>query len=162
MSRGKRHNDEDLEAWGRRTARETGYDAGNLRSLCKRVKRITISKTTAARWAREARVSGMRLHINTRKQTEPWGRTSAGHIVTRKPAQAGRFQYAITSPAWEYPILFEVAGFLRAVMTLERYLGKLVLYVDGVYADDEDPEADMYDDEGLEPLPLNMPGRVAA
>lgn len=153
---------ETLDEWGRRAARETGYDAGNLRSLCKRVKKLDIPKTTAARWAREARVSRMQLRVNTKDKTEPWARTSAGHIVTAKPAPGGRTAYAITSPAWEYPILFEVAGFLRAVMTLERYLGPLVLYVDGVYVDDEDPEADMYDDEGLEPLPLNMPGRVAA
>lgn len=163
MSRGKPNDtSETLDEWGRRAARETGYDAGNLRSLCKRVKKITIIKTTAARWAREARVPGMKLHINTRKPAQPWGRTSAGHTVTQQPAQAGRNLYTITSPAWDHPVLFEVAGFLRAVMTLERHLGPLVLYVDGVYVDDEDPEADMYDDEGLEPLPLNMPGRVAA
>ena len=88
-------------------------------------KKITIIKTTAARWAREARVPGMKLHINTRKPAQPWGRTSAGHTVTRKPAQAGRFQYAITSPAWEYPILFEVAGVpesaAREAMRLASY-----------------------------------------
>lgn len=145
---------ETLDEWGRRAARETGYDAGNLRSLCQRVKKITISKTTAARWAREARVSGMKLHVNTRKPAQPWGRTTAGHTVTRKPAQAGRHQYTITSPAWEYPILFEVAGFLRAVMTLERHLGPLVLYVDDVYVDDEDPATDLMEIEDESQLEL--------
>ena len=155
MSRGKPNDEnEDLEAWGRRTAQETGYDAGNLRSLAKRVKKITISRTTAARWAREARVSGMRLFVNTKRPTDPWAKTSGGHTITRRPGRAGAFDYALIGAGWDHPILFTVAGFLRAVMTLEKHLGTLQLYIDRVYVDDEDPEADLYDEEGLEILPL--------
>ena len=146
MSRGKRHNDEDLEAWGRRTARETGYDAGNLRSLAKRVKKITISKQTAARWAREARVPGMKLFVNTKRPTEPWAKTSGGHTITRRPSRAGAFEYALIGAGWDHHITFTVAGFLRAVMTIERHLGPLVMYIDGAYVDDEDPGADLMDD----------------
>lgn len=144
---------EQVEAWGLRIARETGYDGGNLKSLAWRSHRIRITNETAARWARTARVAGMKLLINTKLTTEPWARTTAGHTVTRRPDGAGH-RYSITSPAWDYPILFTVAGFLRAVMTIEKHLGALALYVDGVYVDDEDPEADLYDDEGLEHLPL--------
>lgn len=102
----------------------------------------------------------MKLLVNTQKTTESWAKTSAGHTVTRRPDGAGH-RYAINAPGWESPILFTVAGFLRAVMTIEKHLGPVALYVDGVHVDDEDPEFDLYDDEGLEHLPL-LSGRLAA
>lgn len=145
---------ETLEQWGYRTAKETGYDAGNLRGITKRTWGITITDETAKRWAQEARRTGMKLYTTT--TPGPW-RTNAGHTITE--TEPGR--YRITAPGWDHPVLFTAAGWLRAVMTLEQHLGPLVLYVDGVFADDEDPEADMFDEEGLEHLPL-LSGRMAA
>lgn len=96
----------------------------------------------------------MRLFVNTKRPTDPWAKTSGGHTITRRPGRAGAFDYALIGAGWDHPILFTVAGFLRAVMTLEKHLGTLQLYIDRVYVDDEDPEADLYDEEGLEILPL--------
>ena len=88
----------------------------------------------------------MKLFVNTKRPTEPWAKTSGGHTITRRPSRAGAFEYALIGAGWDHHITFTVAGFLRAVMTIERHLGPLVMYIDGAYVDDEDPEADLMDE----------------
>lgn len=149
---------ESLETWGIRTARETGDNAGNLRSLAYRSRGVRVSNETAARWARTARVPGMRLHINMKRPTEPWGRTDCGHTVTREVGN-GATVYTVTSAWWESPIRFTASG-RHGLARLAQILGPFALFIDGVYADDED-ESEQYDSEGMEPLPL-FSGRVAA
>jgi hypothetical protein len=152
---------ETIDQWGYRIAAETGYVGGNLQSLAWRSRHVRITKQTAARWARAARVHGMKLFIKTNRPTEPWATTSAGHTVTRTE-DGGRFHaYSITSPAWDHPLAFRADTLTRALLTLEKHLGRLALYVDGVFADDEDPDTDMLDDADVNQLEL-FSGRMAA
>lgn len=149
---------EEIEAWGLRIARETGYDGGNLKSLAYRSHKIRITKETAARWARTARVPGMKLHIQTTDTALPWARTDCGHIITRQVG-SGATTYTVASPWWESPIRFTASG-RHGLTRLAQILGPFALFIDGVYADGDD-EAEEYDEEGLAPLPL-FSGRAAA
>lgn len=135
---------ESAEVFGLRMARE-GYTLCHIREACSR-RGTPITINDAQRMIREARLSGMKLYTTT--TPGPW-RTSAGHTVTQEGGA-----YCITAPGWEHPITFRATGFSNAVAHVERHLGPMHLYVDGVYADDEDPENDLYDEEGLEHLPL--------
>lgn len=134
MKRTRRPNGppgETLEEWGYRTARETGYDAGNLRGLCTRTWGIRITDETAKRWATEARRPGMKLWTFT-DRNKPW-KTNAGHTITEY--QPGR--YRLSAPGWDHPVLFNAPDSRRAFLALQKHLGPLHLYVDGVYADGE-------------------------
>jgi hypothetical protein len=141
----------DIEAWGYWTARATGYDAANLRSYTYRARRVRVTIETATRWADEARRTGMKLYTYTNRLND-W-KTSAGHTISRRQTPAGT-EYTLTAPGWDHPVTFRAAGFLRGIMTLEKHLGPLHLYVDGRYADDEDPATDLMDDPDVEQLEL--------
>lgn len=140
---------EQVEAWGLRIARETGYDGGNLKSLAWRSHKVRITNETAARWARTARVAGMQLHINTTDPALPWARTDCGHVVTREVGR-GSTTYAVTSPWWDHPIRFTASG-RHGLARLAQLLGPFALFIDGAYAEEDD---DGLDSEGMEILPL--------